>query len=171
MVRGRARGFTLLELLVVLLLVGLVSALVVPRMLASLPGVQLKSAARAVAASLRYARSQAVFQTTPYVAAFDGARARLVVEPVAVAGAAPEWGEEPATRGGPEGRRVYELPTGVEVEVLGGEVAADGTETARVLFFPRGDSTGGRVVLRDPRQREYAIIIDPITGIVEIQRP
>ncbi len=157
MARRRERAFTLLELLIVLLLVGLASALVVPRMVASLPGVQLKSAARAVAASLRYARSQAVFETVPYAAAVDGSRGLLVVEPA-------------ESREAPERRRVYELPEGIEAEVVD---AAAGEEpgTARLLFFPRGDSSGGRVVLRDPRRREYAITVDPITGTVEVERP
>ena len=158
MARSRERAFTLLELLIVLLLVGLASALVVPRMVASLPGVQLKSAARAVAASLRYARSQAVFETVPYAASLDGRRGLLVVEPA----------EEPEA---PERRRVYELPEGIEARVLDGEAAGEDTEDRRVLFFPRGDSSGGRVVLRDPRQREYAITVDPITGTVEVERP
>ena len=157
MARSRERAFTLLELLIVLLLVGIASALVVPRMVASLPGVQLKSAARAVAASLRYARSQAVFETVPYAAALDGRRGILVVEPA-------EAGEVPAKR------RVYELPEGIEARVLDGEAAGEDTEERGVLFFPRGDSSGGRVVLRDPRQREYAITVDPITGTVEVER-
>lgn len=155
---ARRRAFTLLELLVVLVIVSVVSAWVVPRMLASLPGVELKSAARAVASSLRYARSQAVFETTPYAAAVDGPRGLLVVAPL----------EGPEA---PERRRVYELPDGIEARVVDGEAAEDDTGTERVLFFPRGDSSGGRVVLRDPRQREYAIAVDPITGTVEVVRP
>ncbi|NIO07655.1 MAG: hypothetical protein GTO40_06455, partial [Deltaproteobacteria bacterium] len=68
--------------LVVLLIVGLISALVMPRLAASLPGVQLKSAARAVATSLRYARSRAVSESRLYVALFDRTQRLLAVEPI-----------------------------------------------------------------------------------------
>ena len=47
------RGFTLLELLVVLALATLLIALVPPLISAALPGVELKSSARKVAASVR----------------------------------------------------------------------------------------------------------------------
>jgi prepilin-type N-terminal cleavage/methylation domain-containing protein len=79
---GPARGFTLFELLVVMLIISLIAALVMPQTAASLPGVRLKSAARAVAASLRYARSRAVYESTPYVAIFDSTRKFLAVEPI-----------------------------------------------------------------------------------------
>ena len=83
-------GFTLFELLVVILIISLISAFVMPRMAASLPGVKLKSTARAVAASLRYARSKAVSESRPYVAIFDNSQKLLAVEPIgkAIDGAA-----------------------------------------------------------------------------------
>ncbi len=169
MPRGGSRAFTLLELLVVIAIVGMISALVVPRLLASLPGVQLKSTARAVAASLRYARGQAVFETTPYIVTLDRSRGLLIIEP-AVSPTAVEPGEVPAARTPPAGQRVYALPEGIEVHASVDD-ADDGAESARMmLFFPRGDSTGGRLVLRNPHRREIAITVDPITGTVAVDR-
>jgi general secretion pathway protein H len=50
----------MLELMVVLVLMALVYAMAVPMISAALPGTELKSAARELAAGLRQARSQAV---------------------------------------------------------------------------------------------------------------
>jgi prepilin-type N-terminal cleavage/methylation domain-containing protein len=53
-------GFTLLELIVVLLIIGLMMALVTPRLIGSLTKMNLKTSAQKISSFLRYARSQAV---------------------------------------------------------------------------------------------------------------
>lgn len=154
--------------MVVILILGLVSALVLPRMAATLPGVQLKSTARAVAAALRYARSRAVYETAPYMAIFDNTRKFLAVEPI----------ERPM---GPEElnvfreilnssglQKVYEFPEGIDFHAMNYTGDTEDKAFFPILFYPRGDSTGGKIVLENLRRRQYAITIDPITGLVEI---
>lgn len=53
-------GFTLIELLFVLLILGLLTALIPPLFSGAVPGAKLKGAARDLAATLHYARSQAI---------------------------------------------------------------------------------------------------------------
>ena len=53
-------GFTLLELMVVLAIAALLLAITPPLITAALPGVELKSSARRVAAGLRLAREEAI---------------------------------------------------------------------------------------------------------------
>src|SRR5215813_12553916 len=55
-----AQGFTLLELLVVLVILGLMVTLAVPLFTHAMPGVEAKAAARDVAALMRAARSLAI---------------------------------------------------------------------------------------------------------------
>lgn len=169
--RGGIKGFTLFELMVVILIVGLISALVMPRMAATLPGVQLKSTARAVAASLRYARSKAVFESTPYMAIFDNAQKFLAVESIERPMDSAELDEFRETLNSSGLQKVYEFPNEIEFHVLNNSGEAEDTAFFPVFFFPRGDSTGGKIVLENLRRRQYAITIDPITGIVEIDRP
>src|SRR5689334_10103049 len=57
---GIGGGFTLLELLVVLAILGLTVALAVPVFHRVMPGLELKATARSVAAALREARGLAV---------------------------------------------------------------------------------------------------------------
>src|ERR1035437_7386077 len=67
----RAAGFTMLELLVVLVVMLLVYAVALPKLSGGNPGVELKSAARQLAAGLRKARSQAVTQKQEAVLTVD----------------------------------------------------------------------------------------------------
>ena len=56
----RPRGFTLVELLIVLFIAGLMAAFVVPSFVGSIKGMRLKGDVKHLAAALRFARSEAV---------------------------------------------------------------------------------------------------------------
>jgi general secretion pathway protein H len=168
--RSPSSGFSLFELLVVILIIGLISALVMPRMAASLPGVQLKSAARAVAASLRYARSRAVYESTPYIAIFDSTQNILAVEPIETPIDAAEPNSFRVILNTSELQNVYEFPQGIEFDVLNDNAADEDPDVFPIFFFPRGDSTGAKIVLKNLRRKQYTITVDTITGTVEIDR-
>ena len=163
---GELSGFSLFELLVVMLIIGLMSALVMPRMAATLPGVQLKSSARAVAASLRYARSKAVYESTPYIALFDNTQKLLAVESIENAIDVTELNSFREILNRSDLQSVYEFPSGIEFSFLN----HDDPDLFPVLFFPRGDSTGGKIVLQNLRRKQYTITVDTITGRVEIAK-
>jgi general secretion pathway protein H len=167
---GKSSGFTLLELLVVIFIIGLISALVMPRMAASLPGVQLQTTTRAVAASLRYARSKAVFESTPYIAIFDNTQKLLAVEPSKKPLDATEFDGFREILNTSKLQRVYEFPDEIEFAVFNDKDAGEGADVFPIFFFPRGDSTGGKIVLKNLRRKQYTITVDPITGGVEIDR-
>jgi general secretion pathway protein H len=159
---GPSSAFTLFELLVVILIISLISALVMPQMAASLPGVRLKSTTRAVAASLRYA--------TPYIAIFDKTRKFLAVEPIDTPIDAAQSGGIRKIMDTSKLEKVYEFPDGIEFGVLNSTTADEDPDVFPILFFPRGDSTGGKIVLENLRRRQYTITVDTITGSVEIER-
>ncbi len=77
----RGNGFTLIELILVLVIMGLLTALVTPA-ITSLTGLKLKTAARKVAAGLRYARSQAVATGSDYQVVFNLEKGEMTVEPL-----------------------------------------------------------------------------------------
>jgi prepilin-type N-terminal cleavage/methylation domain-containing protein len=64
--RKRSRGFSLLELMVVLLLMGIIIAMVVPAALTSLKGYKLHADATALASYLNVVRMKAASQYKPY---------------------------------------------------------------------------------------------------------
>ena len=163
-----ASGFSLFELLVVILIISLISALVMPRMAASLPGVKLKSTARAVAASLRYARSRAVYESTPYIAIFDNIQNFLAVEPIETPMDAAESNGIRKILNMSKLQKVYEFPEGIEFDFSNDTAADEDPDVFAIFFFPRGDSTGAKIVLKNLRRKQYTITVDRITGLVEI---
>jgi general secretion pathway protein H len=167
---GSRGGFTLLELLVVVVIITLMSALVAPRMFGSLTHMNLKTEAKRIAAAMRYARSQAVAEQVPYAALFDVAANRLTVARVEPqTGSSPESGE--AAEGGDEneGRPkplVYSLPEGITLQKS--EAGSDlfpGDEL-RIEFFPDGNSSGGEMILADERGKRYIVWVHFISGSV-----
>ena len=169
------RGFTLLELLVVLVIISLTSVLVVPQLTGSLANTNLLTAAKKISASLRYARSQAASEKITYVAIFDFEKDRLSIMTgmTGMTGQEAQTGEtlkedlgdveEPVIRS-----KSYDLPDGVKLEKgVSGEDEID-SGLFQIAFFPTGSSSGGDVILTNDRGKRYKISVDFITGIVRI---
>ena len=163
------RGFTLLELLVVLVIISLTSVLVAPQLTGSLAKTNLQTASKKISASLRYARSQAASEKITYVAVFDFEKDRLSIKTGQEAQTGETLkedlgdGEEPVIRS-----KSYDLPDGVKLEKgISGEDEID-SGLFQIAFFPTGSSSGGDVILTSDRGKQYKISVDFITGIVRL---
>ncbi len=160
---GHSRsGFTLLELLVVLAIIGLSAFLVGPRIADSLSNMEFVSAVKKVAASLRYARNRAAVERIPCRAKVDFGENRLVI----VCGdGETEEGEEAKGAGDKE----YRLPKGVRWSRVIREEEEWDSGTAEILFLPSGGSSGGIVLMKNDRERVYEISVDFVTGMVSLK--
>jgi prepilin-type N-terminal cleavage/methylation domain-containing protein len=143
------RGFTALELIVVLGIVGLLAALGVWRAVAWLPELRLDAAARQVVIDLRLARAGALAEQRPrrlvFTPASDTYRRQRKV------------GSAYEDDGGPIG-----LPPGIDLSLC---TAPNGA----IAFAPRGAAQSfGTVVLRNPSGRERQVVVD-IVGRVRVQ--
>lgn len=143
---SEARGFTLMELLVVLVIAGLAVSLVGPGFQRMLPGVGLEAEARSLAAMLRHARSQAILSGMPVGISKDDETGGLRLSYLA-APYIPHGGLDVSLEGGPAGD------------------SSDGS--AQILFYPRGDSSGGSLTLKLEEGQSRVIMVDWLSGRVE----
>jgi len=173
MVRGHpvSSGFTLLELLVVLVIISLLAGFVGPRLGGSLTRLNLKTGSKQVASALRYARSQAASRCVTY-------RVLLNFEDREVTVQVPERSDSTGEGDGvshinedspKERSKHFKLPKGVRFDqaVSGGETWDAGT--FQLAFYPDGGSSGGSVTLADEKDRQFQIDVDFITGTVMLK--
>lgn len=163
---GKARGFTLLELLVVLGIIAIVSAMVVPRFGGALHGTAHKTAAKRVAATLRYARSRAVAQGIAYVVVFN-----LDSDSLSIEGEKPAAGDDDSRNDEEESDiKTYVLPARVSfAKIVQGESDDVEEGTVRVEFYPSGASSGGEIWIRGGRESFYVLTVNFITGVVQME--
>ncbi len=163
------KGFSLLELIVVLIFVSLMAGLVAPRLAGSLTRMNLRSASQKICSSLRYARSQATSEKMTYTVIFDFEKNGCFIQ-------IKNEDQKETEDLSPDGQKLtdedeiksYFLPDGVKVEkaVLGDEEIE--SETFQIEFFPAGNSSGGDVFLVDEKENCYRIRIDFLTGMVKL---
>jgi len=72
--RRLERGFTLMEMMIVVVVIGLISAMAVPSFLSYMPKLKVKTTARDIVSQLRLARSKSVSERRPYGVQFDVAK-------------------------------------------------------------------------------------------------
>jgi len=141
------RGFSLIELLLVVVLITAVTAMAAYAMNSGMPGAQLRGAARELAAQLRFTRAQAIATGTPQVFTLD-ARTR-------------EWAA-PQQRSGKLAREIQVVATGARIEQLH-------PDQVTIRFFPEGASTGGRFILQRDKAA-WQVDVEWLTGQVSLQR-
>jgi general secretion pathway protein H len=140
------RGFTLLELIVVIALVALAYTLASQSFGGGFLGAELKGAARDVAAGLREARSVALSQRKETALALDLEKRTFTL--------------------GSEGQ-VHRLPEKLELKLYTAQSEVSSDKTGAIRFYPDGSSTGGRVTL-SARERKFLVDVDWLTGRVTI---
>ena len=141
------QGFTLVELLVVLVIAALVLALVGTSISRSVSGAEMRNAARKVAANLRYTRTQAILQKTEQV---------FIVDSEAKTFQAPD-------------RELVELPEEMNVALTTARSELTGENAGGIRFYPDGGSTGGFVELESDN-RIYKVSVAWLTGETIVER-
>jgi general secretion pathway protein H len=144
---NRQRGFSMIELIAVVVLIAATTALAASVMSAKLPGQQLRNASRELAAQLRYTRAQAIVSGKSQLFTID-AQTR-------------EW-QAPNKRHG-------KLPSEIKIVATGARIEQTQPTVAAIRFFPEGAATGGRIVLsRD--NSAWQVDVEWLTGEVTRKR-
>jgi len=180
--RGSIKGFTLIELTIVLIIISFLFAVAGPRIAKGLSGLSLTTSAKKIAAALRYARSQAVNKSQTYSVIIDREHARIVIrgipKPVtqppddaAQEELAPEEDVAEERKEVVNEVKVVTVADGIsfqEISIGGQEVNGGKEEMPQMIFFPDGTSQGGEIVLANNRERTFAVGVDFLTGVVTI---
>ncbi|MFI5325216.1 MAG: GspH/FimT family protein [Candidatus Rokuibacteriota bacterium] len=148
----KARGFTLMETAVVLLVLSLAAALAAPPVARGLDAIRLRAEVAGVASFLRGARERAISQHRAIEVSIDGEGRALVLR----------GGEGEPARGGDVASAVRHLAPEVHV-------TAEPPPARTVTFFAHGLSSGGRFRI-EARQAVVYIVVDPLTGRVSTRR-
>ncbi|TAG49429.1 MAG: type II secretion system protein GspH [Betaproteobacteria bacterium] len=144
--RNRSGGFTLIELIAVVLIIGVIAALSPPFFSSGVTGAEHRAAARQVAQVLRFARTEAVAKRVDVGVEFDF---------------------EARTFQLADARKKSKLPEGIALELTTTAAETKDEKRGSIRFYPDGGSTGGRVTLKN-KEREFRIDIDWLTGRVAI---
>ncbi len=141
------RGVSLIELIVVVVLIAAATGLGAVAMRAGLPGQQLRSAARDLAAQLRFTRAQAIATGKPQLFVIEAGKRT--------------W-QAPGNRHGT-------VPDAITITATSARIEQPDRDSAGYRFFPEGASTGGRIVLSRDRAA-WQLDIDWLTGEVTLAR-
>ena len=123
-------GFTLIELTVVLVVMGLGIAAVGINFSSGRAGTQIRSATRDLVSALRYTRGEALVRHEQTTLTIDFTENSYRI----------------STRA-----KRYKIPDAIDVTLVTTQSERRGAGTAAIRFFPDGSSTGGRVMLERER--------------------
>lgn len=140
---GMARGFTLVELVLVLFVMSLLAGLALPAVGRGVDTLQLRAEAAAFSTFLRYAREQAITRREAHEVRVNPNAHLLTLTKAGTEGA------RASRRLSPRIAITAESPTGLSI-----------------TFTPRGLSSGGSFRLVGADGRAYWVRVDPLTGRV-----
>jgi prepilin-type N-terminal cleavage/methylation domain-containing protein len=140
-----ARGFTLLELIVTLVVLAVAVGLVAPTIGRSTDTLRTRAEVAGFSATFRHAREQAITTRQPYTVAVNPTNRLLTV-----------------TTGEDEVRWTRTLSSRIEIR-------AETPTALTVHFEPQGTSSGGDFHVSSGKI-SYRVTIDPVTGRVRNQR-
>jgi general secretion pathway protein H len=162
----KRKGFSLIELVIVLVLIGFSIALVTPSLSQFARRVELKTAAQKISGILRYFRSESIQKGKTHQVLFDPYRREVRVR--ALEGEKKEEGEmEGNDSKGKE--KLYSLPAGIHMEEFNIVSSEFPSDLPAIEFYPNGGSNGGSLILNTQDQKGYRIKVHFITGMVEVE--
>jgi general secretion pathway protein H len=140
-----ARGFTLVEMLLVITIIVAATAVVAPNLTSGNQASILKGAARDLGSAMRFARGQALTTHQDSLVSIN-----LEENTYQVTGR----------------EKTYQLNNDIDITLSVAQTESDGTGTGSVRFFSDGSSSGGRVTL-ELAEMKQTLDINWLTGQIE----
>ena len=152
----RDRGFSLVELVIVMVIVGLSLALATPYFSRFSKTIELKAATKKVSGILRYYRSEAIQQGKVYQVLFDSNLREVRIQSL-----------EPTEERVLKNR--YPLPAGVQIKEVNIPAVQYTDDLPAFEFYPSGGSNGGSILLDMQDRKGFRISVHFLTGMVVIE--
>jgi general secretion pathway protein H len=146
---GAEAGFTLVEMVVVLLIIALGSALAVPMIEGGVEAREVRRAARQLASTMHFCRGEAVALGEPQ---------ELVIDALQNSIHTTAW------------KRWAVLTDRAVIEDVRGGTGFD-SGVVQIIFFPNGSTSGADVVIagrNDRREHRLRVQLDPLLGTVRV---
>lgn len=143
------RGFTLLEMLIVIAISAIVLATLVPNFAPAIARAHLITATRDIASALRLARALAISQGQDTTLEIDTREGTYRI---------------------PGKPKTYALPSDIELGLFTTSTETLDEGRGRIRFFADGSATGGRVTLNGAKTQRF-IDINWLTGEIKITEP
>ena len=177
----RAEGFTLVELMVVIVIIGIMSAMIIPEMTGSYQDALLRATSRRLIDVCGLASSRAITLHQPQRVRLDSAAGRYYIER-----------PDRDNQGGSGFARVRDVPGGegeldvrisIKLRKRGEEgpypsdrgaapdpedASANSGTAGAIGFFPDGTAEAGEILLQDPDGFRLSLRINPTTARVRI---
>ncbi len=143
--RSRAEGFTLIELMAVIMLLAIALTVVSVSFSKSLQSARIRGASRDLVAALRYTRGQAIVK---------GKQEVLTLSLDNNTYTAPS-------------KHAVKLPKDMNLTLTTADTEQTGSATGGIRFFPDGSSTGGHISVFQG-QREWRVNVAWLTGDISL---
>jgi type II secretion system protein H len=167
-------GFTLVELMVVVVIIGIITAVIIPEMKGSFEEALLRSTSRKLVDAFSLANSRAVAMNRPQQVRLDWKNGHYFVE-----SSGRDRGKEFSSRRGPEDLQGT-VDNRISIEVRRPEEVADADETKSstelaspkqgetIQFYPDGTADEAQFILRDRAGFRLGLQINPVTARVHV---
>lgn len=146
-VAGATKGFTLIELIVVLFIIVLGFSVIGINFSSGGDSAEIKAAARDIVSALRYARGQALMDHEETTVTFDLEENSYTIS---------------------NRDKIYTIPADIDLTVVTAQSELTGQGQGSIRFFSDGSSTGGRVTLERGERAKWQIDINWLTGQIEL---
>jgi len=157
-----ASGFTLIEIMLVVVIILIVTGIAVPKLSGSFSSTRMKDAVRSTVRIARYARSMAILEQADCTLSFATNHISLTT-----AGNT----NNISTNSSSSANSVLaqrRLPDEIEITDFENRTDED-MEGNNVLFYSSGMNDGFELTLEDDNDRSYTITCNPITGKITVE--